>query len=1331
MKRVLVQIILLLSIGTAYGSGETAVWNQGNNFKNWKHFSNASGTITDGVIKMSDIRFDCRVSNFGVNFDPRNYDTFTYTYRAFDGAGKRGGELYFSHPGEKFTDKRSWRLPPMVADGQWHTISVSPEDFTSFRTGGMITSLRFDPTNAAGGRIEIKEIKFEKRFIPPEKIVWNKDNFDRWTFSHNVKKEVVDGILTLTDIKKDCNIEIKKLKIDPELYNTFTFTYRATGTGKGAGQLYFAHAKQFYNDARSCRISPLTADGQWHTVSVSPRDMESWLTDGNILSLRFDPTDSPGGKIEIKEIILEKRDPAELKKNSLELIEAKLDAPQWPDLKSELWPSGSRNVQAGKHYFQGKMIKSPEDKVRGGKHHEFFLRREFELKEKPVHGYLQYTADDCAQAFVNGHAAGFSNDWRSCQVYNVSDFLQAGKNVLGIHYFNTNTYGGVIAELYVQYADGSCERINSDEGFKSSIKEMPGWNRTGFNDSSWVGILHCPPPPAAPWGVRLPYRYFSDMQRVKKISFAPQSVTAGKSVRFQITCEGKIPENPVSVSILLKKNLVWRDEVSVDKTNFIPGENGLWTLDFNYQVPLYFNDKYTVALESDIFSAASGNSGDMTLDIKRIDRDPKFAVRNTFKVVRSASGAPVFQLNGKPFFAAWVNPPAKYQHQAPIPANVVTIIFDVKHWYSGENTILTDVMDHEAQRVARHFPDAYFMWTIRCAFPADWRSNNPDEMCLDENGLPNGGRYSLASLKARQDFEKQMVKAIEYLENSPYANRIIGYRIAGGYTIEWLGWESASGKALDFSPAGKLAFADFARKNYPLLKDFSIPSGAERAAKDGRSLFMDQKKHLKTIAYNDFSSNMTADFMLHLARKAKELVGKDKVIGSYYGYVSTLHHTGQSQHRAHYSLKKVLDANTVDYIMSPNSYPLRNMGDTNGNMKPFASLQNHNVIPVCEDDTRTHYGYDVKHGGGSKFQTITEKQSVAQMLRNMAIAICRNSPNYYYPLTNGTEISFPAMTGIVNTLKITGQHLLENNTTRNAQIAVVVSEESIKAMPPVTQMARSGIIDQYYKGNGKAVREQRVRPVLTYESFIGNLGRFNRSGSPVDQLLAEDLADNPGNYKLYVFVNCFKYDDKFLAAVKKLQQRDCVLLWLYAPGYIKGLESSTDNMKELTGMEFSRIDSGIPAAVIRKDGSVFGTPAANVTPMFAVSTPGVEVLGKYKNGQTGAAAMKTGKALTVFSGAWQLDMKFITELLDRAGIYRFIKTLDPFEANDSLLVLHARYPGKKVISLPRKTDVLDIMSGEIIRKSDRIEFDAELHETRCFYYGNDAEALGRKIAEGK
>ena len=93
MRKNLWQIVLLLLTFTVSGNdNSSAVWNSGNNFPGWKHFSNATGIVANGVITMTDIRFDCRMSNYKINFDPKNYDTFTYTYRAFDGAGKRGGE---------------------------------------------------------------------------------------------------------------------------------------------------------------------------------------------------------------------------------------------------------------------------------------------------------------------------------------------------------------------------------------------------------------------------------------------------------------------------------------------------------------------------------------------------------------------------------------------------------------------------------------------------------------------------------------------------------------------------------------------------------------------------------------------------------------------------------------------------------------------------------------------------------------------------------------------------------------------------------------------------------------------------------------------------------------------------------------------------------------------------------------------------------------------------------------------------------------------------------------------------------------------------------------
>ena len=61
-------------------------------------------------------------------------------------------------------------------------------------------------------------------------------------------------------------------------------------------------------------------------------------------------------------------------------------------------------------------------------------------------------------------------------------------------------------------------------------------------------------------------------------------------------------------------------------------------------------------------------------------------------------------------------------------------------------------------------------------------------------------------------------------------------------------------------------------------------------------------------------------------------------------------------------------------------------------------------------------------------------------------------------------------------------------------------------------------------------------------------------------------------------------------------------------------------------------------------------------------------------------------------------------------------------------MLHARFPGKKIIDLPAATDVLDVYRKKIIgRNIKRFEFNASLHSTHLFYFGKDADLLLKKL----
>lgn len=157
------------------------------------------------------------------------------------------------------------------------------------------------------------------------------------------------------------------------------------------------------------------------------------------------------------------------------------------------------------------------------------LRREFDLKAKPLAARLYVSSMGLNEVFVNGQLAsdGLLNPgWTVYQerilvdCLDVTALLQAGRNVLAAElsdgwwrgrfgFMNaTDNYGtqlGFIGQLEVRYPDGSREVIVSDQSWKCSSAEVrfssiydgstidfnysqPGWKLVGFDDSRWHAV---------------------------------------------------------------------------------------------------------------------------------------------------------------------------------------------------------------------------------------------------------------------------------------------------------------------------------------------------------------------------------------------------------------------------------------------------------------------------------------------------------------------------------------------------------------------------------------------------------------------------------------------------------------------------------------------------------------------------------------------------------------------------------------------------------------------------------------------------------------------------
>ncbi len=1031
--------------------------------------------------------------------------------------------------------------------------------------------------------------------------------------------------------------------------------------------------------------------------------------------------------------------------------EGKLDAPEWPDVTPQFYDaSGDPACSVEGAYFRGRFISAAADAAARASGADpapkYRLRRRFTLKAKPVDAWLQGVGDTMAAFSLNGRVAMHSTYARSASTgapasTNVLALLREGQNVLDVEYVVNvrleygvrRPYpGGVLAELFVALADGTKERIDTDESFESSV-----------DGKTWTRVVCSDPPPMPPRCTRLAYHDFSNPQLL--IGGGPVSprASAGDTTTLRYEFRGAPPEGSFTADLALRRagSTWWDEKISLGRSNVVSLADGRWRLDIPFETPLYCHSgDYEITVSSPSIYCSEGGSMGGRLQIAARDASDIPGFGHPVKAeVRQVSGVPTVHLDGKPFPLLWggvqyLRRPDRLPRHSGMPLTAVTVYCECVNWHPRLGVYDFAPLDRAAEKYRRANPDAYFIWDLSVYPPPDFAQRHPQEMAADETGdIAPAGRFSwsYASRLGLDEIKEMTAQAIRHLESSPYANRIIGYRVNSGVTVEWLGWDAKPGHVRDFSDVNKKAFAQFAAERYPELRDPHIPDVAERQALDSPlDILWERKRHLNAIAYMDYNSWIIAKDAMELCGHAKDVLrslGRTKLVGTYYGYTFFLNANGFDQRRGHFALKTMLDENNgrIDFLISPQSYGQRQIGDTCGDMKPFATMHASGIMTINEDDSRTHNRIWPNFYGFS--QTLTPAQTAAVLLRDASAVICRGGWQYFYALATGVDLDSPECAKVGRDVMDAMRFCLDRKVGRHAEVALVASEKSIVSTPGLNKrkFAATGRWTQEYNPDGTVKRTEEKLAVYNGEIFGAMHTKFARSGTPVDFLLAEDLGSHPGDYKLYVFLNQLTFDDATLAAVERIRARGATVLWLYAPGWLKG--NSLSDMKALTGIEFERISEPTVAGVkMKEDGRWMGMPDARVAQAFAPVSAD-EVLGTYANGKPGLAVAKVGNSQSFFSGTWQLDIPFIRSLAAKAGAHVFCESDDPIEANDALFTLHARTAGPKIVRLPRRTSVVDLVKRNVVaRGTDVFSFDAALHSTHLFYYGDDAEEFLRR-----
>ena len=96
-----------------------------------------------------------------------------------------------------------------------------------------------------------------------------------------------------------------------------------------------------------------------------------------------------------------------------------------------------------------------------------------------------------------------------------------------------------------------------------------------------------------------------------------------------------------------------------------------------------------------------------------------------------------------------------------------------------------------------------------------------------------------------------------------------------------------------------------------------------------------------------------------------------------------------------------------------------------------------------------------------------------------------------------------------------------------------------------------------------------------------------------------------------------------------------------------------------------------------------------------------------------------------------MDQKFIKGIMRKSGVHVYCDSDDPIEANNSLVTLHARSAGVKTILLSRRATDVDVFGKRVVaRNADSFTFEATLHSSYLFYYGEDAEKFWHENLSG-
>ncbi|MBN2643490.1 MAG: hypothetical protein JXR78_17695 [Victivallales bacterium] len=558
---------------------------------------------------------------------------------------------------------------------------------------------------------------------------------------------------------------------------------------------------------------------------------------------------------------------------------------------------------------------------------------------------------------------------------------------------------------------------------------------------------------------------------------------------------------------------------------------------------------------------------------------------------------------------------------------------------------------------------------------------------------------------------------IDHVKRQSYHRYVFGYLPCALNSNEWFLHTKSPEACCDFSEPMQKAFHNYLRNKGLDAPENPVPTpedchprpgvslvgtyGKPRPIKDQNILDVSIPAQQRIEEFSLFLNSRIAEIICNFAAVIKRnYVKYPKLAGFFYGYniqFSGMNHLSQS---GHLGLRRVLSCPDIDFLCSPCLYSYRNdagpcmFSVMHGAYSESARL--YGKMVYAEDD---HHPSEFNLSGECR----DEWHDEMAFRRNFAMTASHGIDMWHYSLGCGWLAPEHRSKSIGKLLYIANE-LKKQSRTSNAEVAVVVDERSVSALPP--------------------------NPVILGSLILRTVATAAQSGAAFDLYELESFFQaDVSQYKFVIFCNIIHTDENIRKQINRLRPGR-ILYFQYAAGYRHddgaSISLSAENASSLTGIRLKQTEPQPLISWYNPDLKQLDTVESDIryglgdsrrcNPVLAIDDPEAETFGILANGSPGLAVKSVGGGTVVYSSAPALNPQLQNAFYRQAGVFCRTEAGPIIYENEGMLAISAATRGTVVLKLRQGEILTDAYTGEIFDSTFGafVELQMKRHETRIY-----------------